>query len=238
MYDEFLDRASYNNTEFLHVFITRKIVTEFLKRTQSTPEVSSIMEIGPGTGRGADCCRELEFQSYIGVEPNSRLADYCRKKGHAVLEEHLPNLSVPSSSFDLLFSIHVLEHAPTYLNAIDWCKEMMRVVRPGGYILVVAPNIMEFKNYFWNGDWSHGFPTTPNRIVQVFNDLGGKVIYSGNFHLGSSSWYIGVLSKLVSRFFPTTIVDLFSNKFFGRPLGTGLQQGALLGLAYVIIEKQ
>jgi hypothetical protein len=52
MYDEFLNRASYDKTEFLHVFITRKIVTEFLKRTQSTPEVSSIMEIGPGTGRG------------------------------------------------------------------------------------------------------------------------------------------------------------------------------------------
>jgi SAM-dependent methyltransferase len=238
MYDEFLGRASFEKTEFLHVYVTRRIITEFFSRTNAQPYESSIVEIGAGTGRGADFCREIAVESYCGIEPNRKLADFCRGKGHSILEESLPRVGLPTSSYDLLFSIHVLEHAPTYLDARAWCEEMLRVTKPGGYVLVAAPNIIRWKNYFWNGDWSHGYPTTPNRIHQIFMDLNAEVVFCGNFHLGGTSFFRGVLARLLSGLLPTRVIDALTTKFLGRPLGTGLQQGLLLDLAYVIVKKR
>jgi predicted SAM-dependent methyltransferase len=94
------------------------------------------------------------------------LAKFSRTLGFKVLEQELPNLPKNfENKFDRVMSLHVIEHAPTYLDARSWIAEMVRVTKPGGYVLVAAPDIRDYGNYFYNSDWSHGYPTTPARIT-------------------------------------------------------------------------
>jgi hypothetical protein len=59
-----------------------------------------------------------------------------------------------------------------FRHAFDLVSEMQRVIRPGGLVCHSVPNAMEWGLQFWNGDYTHSFPTTPRRLVQLYLDLG------------------------------------------------------------------
>ncbi len=134
-------------------------------------------------------------------------------------------------------SIHVIEHAPTYLDARSWIAEMVRVTKPGGYVLVAAPDIRDYGNYFYDSDWSHGYPTTPARITQIFYDLGVDLKFSGSMHLGSTSKIAAVLAHIINFIIPTRLIDQITSLIVKRPLATGLKIALVWGLSMVIVQK-
>ena len=234
-YDEYLNRAKWKPSEKLHHWVSSKIATEFDKH--SNIQGKSILEIGTGTGRLAHALQNWGVL-YKGIEPNSKLANFSRSLGYDVLEQELPNLSKNfQNEFDLVISLHVLEHAPTYLDARLWLEEMIRVTKPGGYIMVVAPDIRDYGNYFYDSDWSHGYPTTPARVTQIFNDLNVSVKSSSSMHLGSTSVMAALMSYFVSFMIPTKLVDFVTMLLVKRPLASGIKIALLWGLTIVVAQK-
>jgi hypothetical protein len=136
-----------------------------------------------------------------------------------------------------VFSYHVLEHAPTYHAAREWCAEMMRVTRPGGSILIAAPDIRDYGTYFWDGDWSHGWPTTPRRVSQILRDLDLEVVVETSMHLGGLGPLRALGAHVASAMIPTRLVDMATVKAVGRPLASGLKVATLWGLAFVVARK-
>ena len=124
----------------------------------------------------------------------------------------MPNLPRDfQNRFDRVISLNVIEHAPTYLDARKWLEEMIRVTKPGGQILVATPDIRDYKEYFWDSNLSHGYPTTPARVTQIFNDLKVDVKFSGSMHLGSTTGMAGLIAHAISFLIPTRLDD-FSTK--------------------------
>ena len=238
-YSEFLNRSS-SGTEWFQQWFTKRVLVLFLYKTGLNPGDLVSLEIGSGIGRGGDASKKLGILSYTGVEPNNLLAEFCRsEKNLLIIEEALPTLnSIEDSSFDFVFSIHVLEHAPTYLDAHDWAKEMIRVVKNEGHVLIACPNVLDYKNDFWDCDWSHGYPTTPRRISQLFNDFDVEIVHAGSMHLGSLSWLSAACAHIVKFVFPSRVIDLLTSKFFGRPMATGINLNLLYGLSFVIIKRK
>jgi len=238
-YDEYLGRSNWGPSEALHNWMARRILTDFIRMGRFSPEATNILEIGAGTGRAGVQARGLGFRSYTGVEPTQALAEFCRaERGLSIVEESLPNLrGLSSSSFDAVFSMHVLEHAPGYGDAWLWCQEMARVVRPGGCILVAAPDIRDYRAYFWDVDWSHGYPTTPQRVSQIMRDLGLTIQYEGNMHLGRLGGFSAATAHVASALIPTRLGDLASRRIFGRPLASGLKFAVLWGLVFVVAQR-
>ena len=176
--------------------------------------------------------------AYLGIEPNPKLAKFSRTLGFEVLEQELPSLSKNfDNKFDRVLSLHVIEHAPTYLDARSWIAEMVRVTKPGGYVLVAAPDIRDYGNYFYDSDWSHGYPTTPARISQIFNDLGVDLKYSGCMHLGSTLKIAAVLAQIINFVIPTRLIDYITSLIVKRPLATGLKIALIWGLTIVVAQK-
>lgn len=60
----------------------------------------------------------------------------CGEIAPVDLRGHAADIPVPDDSQDFVVSSHVLEHAPDLLRAF---LEMDRVVRPGGYVVVIFP---------------------------------------------------------------------------------------------------
>jgi SAM-dependent methyltransferase len=64
----------------------------------------------------------------------------------------------PDNSIDLTYSSHTLEHIPEY----EWAlREWWRVVKPGGYMLVVVPDEQYYEQCLWpsrfNADHKHSW---------------------------------------------------------------------------------
>lgn len=238
-YDEFLGRSLWGPSEPLHKWSAKRILQAFVRVANLTPSETDILEIGAGTGRVAAEALKLGFHSYAGVEPTKSLASFLIKyHDFRVIEESLPNLKTLSdNSFDAVLSVHVLEHASSWGEANLWCREMIRVLKPGGQILVVAPDIRDYRENFWDSDWSHGFPTTPQRVSQIFSDAELELVYQGSMHLGGLGPFSAALAHTMSVLLPTRIGDILTRRTFGRPLVSGLKIAVLWGVVFVVARK-
>jgi len=237
-YNEYLERVNWEHSSGLHHWVAKRLMLRFARFSKLSFIESEILEIGVGTGRIADTLYALKVKKFVGVEPNARLAEFTRRMGFDVNEYALPSLPNNWEDFySAVVSFHVLEHAPTYIDARLWIKEMARVTKPGGYILIAAPDIRNSREYFWDSDWSHGFPTTPRRVSQIGDDLNLTTVYAGNFALGNTHPVFTSLARLIDKTLPTRLLDAITMKLVKRPLASGLKIALLWGLTFVVFEK-
>ncbi len=235
-YDEYLERVQWKPAEKIHSWVASRLAREFDKWTDLQGKV--ILEIGTGTGRLAQALKGRKIAKYVGIEPSTKLAKYAKKQGLDVFIQELPFLSSDfQDKFDGVISLHVIEHAPNYLDARRWIEEMIRVTKPGGYVLVATPDVRDYKNFFWDSDWSHGYPTTPARISQIFNDLKIVVRFSGTMHLGSTSVIASIFAYIIDLTIPTRLIDVITLRLFNRPLASGLKIALIWGLSVVLVQK-
>lgn len=75
----------------------------------------------------------------IGVDIDPRVAPMFHSQFHLA---SLSNVPLPSGSFDLIFCEYVVEHLDDPAAAL---REMRRVLKPGGRILVLTPNLLSYK---------------------------------------------------------------------------------------------
>jgi SAM-dependent methyltransferase len=220
------------------LWLHRNLIKAAQKTTGQDLQRISVLEVGAGVGYGANSFLRLGVKDYEGVEPTQALRDHVISQGFRVSSDSLPNLqSIKGGSKDFVFSLHVIEHAPNYLEARKWIEEMLRVTKPGGYILICAPDIRSWKEQFWNADWSHGWPTTPQRLNQVAIDLGVNPVSSTSLHLMRKGMVARMVAKVLIAVSPIGFIDFITLKVVNRPLGSGLRDSLFFGLCFVLIKK-
>lgn len=91
----------------------------------------SILEVGCGTGLVLE--RIAQFASHAeGVDLSPQMLKQARNRGLQVQEAEANRLPFANSQFDVVCSFKVLAHIQDLDSALS---EMIRVVRPGGYVL-------------------------------------------------------------------------------------------------------
>jgi len=114
-----------------------------------------VLDVGCGVGmytaaflRETPCVFGVEIERERALEARERAAGVVEAPG-----EHLP---FPSDAFDVVFSHEVLEHVADDRACV---AEMVRVIRPGGRIVVFVPNrlyLFETHGVFWRGRYHFG----------------------------------------------------------------------------------
>lgn len=153
-------------------------------------------------------------------------------------------LPLPSSTFDLILSHEVIEHVQDDRLAIS---EMVRVLKPGGRLLLFAPNRgypFETHGIFWRERYYFGNKLFVNYLPRAWRDrLAPHVrVYSGS---DLSKLFEGLAVKFIER---TVIFGAYDNIIarIGTPariLRNGLQflEGTplkILGLSHFwVVEK-
>lgn len=92
----------------------------------------------------------------IGLEYDFERAAEARKNSFHIINAAGEFIPLPASTFDLILSHEVIEHVQDDRAAI--C-EMVRVLQPGGRILLFAPNRgypFETHGIYWKGKYSFG----------------------------------------------------------------------------------
>lgn len=97
-----------------------------------------ILEAGCGTGLILERLRE-KCSSCVGADLSRGMLLRARERGFTVLQSDLTALPFKDAVFDVTYSFKVLPHVPGLVPAL---RELVRVTRPGGYVLA------EFYNRF------------------------------------------------------------------------------------------
>ncbi len=185
-----------------------EMLSEYVERS------SKILEIGSGMGYFAKSSRNAGYE-YFGIEPNMKICQLLRNEEFNIQCCFVPPIPFKGDLFDLVYCSHVLEHMPDQFKAYDLVSEVYRVLKNGGYFVILYPDIRYFKYEFWNCDYTHHFVLTERRVVQMCLDSGFKVIktfkYCGPF-IGRKRF----IYKIMGLFYPYTIIEKIMGKWVGK----------------------
>lgn len=112
----------------------RRIIRAELDRLP-LPANASVLDAGCGSGRTLE---ELSpYGDVYGIELDPGAADVARARGRGEVQiGRLEELPWEDGSFDLITCLDVIEHTPDDRATL---RELRRVSRPGGFLLVTVP---------------------------------------------------------------------------------------------------
>jgi SAM-dependent methyltransferase len=108
-----------------------------------------LLEVGCGDGGQLDRLRSMNWETE-GQEIDAAAVERARTRGLRVHLGNLQDLSLPAESFDVVTMSHVIEHAH---DPVELLKQCHRVLRPGGLLIVVTPNVNSFGHWWFKSFW-------------------------------------------------------------------------------------
>jgi SAM-dependent methyltransferase len=111
----------------------RRVLCAELDRLALAPD-ARILDAGCGSGRMLD---ELGMRGRVtGVDENPGAVAATRHRGHSAMRCNIEQMPFADASFDLVTCLDVIEHTPDDCRTL---RELRRVTRPGGTLLVTVP---------------------------------------------------------------------------------------------------
>jgi SAM-dependent methyltransferase len=118
----------------------RKILASFLEDIcrRVTDRPPRILDVGCGTG--ANLLMLSQYGDAEGVDVSEDALAFCRERGlEKVKLGAAEKLPYDDGTFDLVTALDVVEHLD---NDLAGLREMQRVLRPGGHVLLFVPTFM------------------------------------------------------------------------------------------------
>ncbi|HYE75946.1 MAG TPA: class I SAM-dependent methyltransferase [Blastocatellia bacterium] len=106
-----------------------------VKQAQSIHE-KRLLEIGCSTGDFLSIAQKTFTVS--GVEADAASCAISRSRGIECFNGTLSDAKFPSEKFDVIVLYHVIEHLPSPTQTL---QEIQRILKPGGWLVIEAPNI-------------------------------------------------------------------------------------------------
>jgi SAM-dependent methyltransferase len=131
--------ADWGNVRYGKGFRTQAAMDALARHIEFGNEVS-LLDVGSNRGRFAAAFLEAAPQAHVtAVEPDERYADSCAGLPRTrLLQSRIEDVALADASFDIVHSCHTIEHLA---NPFASLKDHARVLKPGGLLVLDAPNI-------------------------------------------------------------------------------------------------
>lgn len=126
------------------------------------PRGARVLDVGAGNGELLAYMAELGWE-VEGVETDSTAAAVGRARGIDIHDGDLQSLRLPEAYADAVTMVHVLEHVR---DPVGLLAECMRLVRPGGVLVVATPNAASLGHRIFRRSW---MSLDPPRHLFVFD---------------------------------------------------------------------
>jgi 2-polyprenyl-3-methyl-5-hydroxy-6-metoxy-1,4-benzoquinol methylase len=120
-----------------------------------------LLDVGCGNGQVLSWMAALGWQSE-GIDTDPVAVGVANAKGLTVHQGTLQSQQFATGSFDGVVMNHVIEHVHDPLSLM---KECHRILKPGGRLIVVTPNIRSWGHRIYKRDWRG---LEPPRHLQIF----------------------------------------------------------------------
>lgn len=108
-----------------------------------------LLDVGCGSGEFLQRMRTSGWE-VIGVEPDPMAAARARSRDLDVRDGALADAALQADFFDAIVLSHVIEHVH---DPISLLRECGRVLRPGGVLVVMTPNLDSVGHRRFGADW-------------------------------------------------------------------------------------
>ncbi len=147
---------------YTHLSVPQKSKPQdFLRRPKPlntvTPWVPNgrLLDIGCGNGEYLLRMQSIGWQCK-GVEFGNQGVAVCRAQGLDIFQGGLLEASFDADTFDLVTAHHFIEHVP---NPVEIITEMVRILKPGGRLLLRTPNNAALGRRWFGQYWfANGVP--------------------------------------------------------------------------------
>jgi SAM-dependent methyltransferase len=192
----------------------------------SLGENKKILDLNPGF-KGIYNNLKGSKVEYVCLEQNPHIRSFLENSNIAVKNWEIPNIPLEDDSIDYVLSAPFIEHLPTYIDALNFLLEVMRVVKPGGKVLLIVPNYLSIKEIFFE-DYKHGWITTKKRIIDMLSDCHYEVLgyrytigwitmrmnpLTAIFRIIVSLIMATLRINIIERFLEAIKLDTLTNKF-------------------------
>ena len=140
------------------------------------PGHNRLLDAGCGSGYFVYMARQVGYQAE-GLEIDPRACAQARTHGLKVHQGSFPDTGLESGSFDEITLSHVLEHLHDPVGAL---REAFRILRHGGRLWIVVPNLEGASNRVWKENSRllepprHLVMFDVNSLKQLFLECGFK----------------------------------------------------------------
>ena len=142
----------------------------------------TVLDLGAGR---CEFINSIEAAEKIAVDLNPDLASFARDA--RVVQTPSTDLGpIDSDTVDVVFSSNFLEHLPDKASVLQTLAECRRVLRPGGTMIVLMPNIRYLAGKYWDY-FDHHTPLTHLSLVEALTLSGFRA------------------ERVVPRFLPYTV---------------------------------
>jgi len=118
----------------------RRIIRSLVEKIFATLDNPNPRILDVGCGTGANLKMLADYGKAEGVDISQQAVDFCRERGlGSVKLGAAENLPYENDSFDLVTSLDVVEHLD---DDVAGLREMRRVLRPDGRLLLFVPAFM------------------------------------------------------------------------------------------------
>jgi len=111
----------------------------------------------------------------IAIDLNPRVAQFAAPDVQVINESCTNLTSLADASADVVFMSNFLEHLPSKQMVFDTLAEARRILRKGGKLMVLQPNIRLIPGAYWDF-FDHHTPLTERSLVEAVTNLDMKVI--------------------------------------------------------------
>jgi SAM-dependent methyltransferase len=180
--------------------------------TKSLPnkiDYSNVLEVGCGTGKITKLFRNKCIKLTVS-DISKKLAQSVSKKFSCKWsKQDACDMNFPSNIFSFIFSSECIEHTPSPEKSL---QEMVRVLKPGGVLLVTSPNILWYPIVWLSMQINlrkfkgNEIFLSPFKAKDILKKSGCVIVYTSGCHL--FPWQIKFLNKLLLFF------DLFGQYLY------------------------
>ena len=150
------------------------------------PDNLKLLDVGSGNGHFLAFMRRRGWQ-VSGVEWSRAGVEIARRQFDIdVFQGPVEDAAFPASHFDVVTLWHVLEHLP---DPLETGKEIYRILKPGGTIVVAVPNVESFEAVYFKEKWAlldlprHLYGFSPRTIELLLHAAGLEVTRVEHFSL-------------------------------------------------------
>jgi SAM-dependent methyltransferase len=124
----------------------------------------TVLDLGAGT---CEFINAIRCGEKIAVDVNPDVVDHAVDA--KVVQAPSTDLSpVASESVDVVFCSNLLEHLPSKKAVLQTLRECRRVLRPGGTLMILQPNIRYLPGRYWDY-FDHHTPLTHLSVIEALN---------------------------------------------------------------------
>ena len=157
-----------------------------------------LLDVGCGSGyrlrRMAEAGWKVE-----GIDFDQQAVKMARSKGFEVRCGSLVEASYPADTFDVVSMYHVIEHVDNPLNVL---RECIRILRPGGRLVLATPNIQSWGHKRFGVAWRG---LEPPRHLHLFSSAALNALLASAGFAGTSLRFYIAPSLLEGSLLGTTL---------------------------------